>query len=287
MENSLKPVGVLIPAHNEELVIGRCLDALLADAKTDEFLVVVAANGCTDKTAEVASRFPVKVIELSEGCKTTALNCAESLLPEDCFPRIYLDADLVLTTESARIVTRAVHQIEGVLAAAPKFTFDLTEASLSVRQYYKAWDSLPYSDSGRIAGAFALSAAGRSRFDQFPKLVSDDGYVRLQFQEGERVTVDTAEVIVTTPRSLGDLVKVKTRSRLGTVELRKRFPELRNNDNTGSVKTLVRMLTTPRQWMNYPTYVLINVISRIRALRQFKAGQLGVWERDNSSRQLR
>ena len=56
-------VGIVIPAHNEETVIGRCLEVLLDGAAEGEFQVVVVPNGCSDRTADVARRYPVTVVE--------------------------------------------------------------------------------------------------------------------------------------------------------------------------------------------------------------------------------
>ena len=53
---------VLIPAHNEETVIGRCLQAIYADARARD-LVLVVADRCTDKTATIARRFGASVLE--------------------------------------------------------------------------------------------------------------------------------------------------------------------------------------------------------------------------------
>jgi cellulose synthase/poly-beta-1,6-N-acetylglucosamine synthase-like glycosyltransferase len=53
---------VIVPAHNEERVIARCLDAIRADARPrDETLVV--ADRCTDETAAIARRFGASVLE--------------------------------------------------------------------------------------------------------------------------------------------------------------------------------------------------------------------------------
>jgi hypothetical protein len=38
-------------------------------------------------------------------------------------------------------------------------------------------------------GSYGLSASGRSRFAEFPDVIADDGFVRLQFRAGERVSV--------------------------------------------------------------------------------------------------
>nr|BFE85750.1 hypothetical protein GCM10020093_083510 [Planobispora longispora] len=47
--------SVVIPAHNEEGVLRRCLDGLLAGTEPGELDVVVVANACTDRTADVAA----------------------------------------------------------------------------------------------------------------------------------------------------------------------------------------------------------------------------------------
>jgi cellulose synthase/poly-beta-1,6-N-acetylglucosamine synthase-like glycosyltransferase len=53
---------VLIPAHNEAAVIGRCLEAIFADTRSRD-LVLVVADRCTDATASIARRFGASVLE--------------------------------------------------------------------------------------------------------------------------------------------------------------------------------------------------------------------------------
>ena len=69
--------SVVIPAHNEEAVLGRCLSTLLADADEDEFDVVVVPNACTDNTAAVARQYGVRVIETPYGGKAHALRLGD------------------------------------------------------------------------------------------------------------------------------------------------------------------------------------------------------------------
>src|SRR4051812_19711802 len=52
---------VLIPAHNEERVIGRGLESIRADARAGDVILVVA-DRCTDKTAAIARRFGALVL---------------------------------------------------------------------------------------------------------------------------------------------------------------------------------------------------------------------------------
>jgi cellulose synthase/poly-beta-1,6-N-acetylglucosamine synthase-like glycosyltransferase len=53
---------VLVPAHNEARVIGRCLGAIYADAREGDRVLVVA-DRCTDATAAIARRFGALVLE--------------------------------------------------------------------------------------------------------------------------------------------------------------------------------------------------------------------------------
>ena len=91
------PLGsVVIPAHDEAAAIRRCLDGLFAGFQPGELDVVVVCNGCSDETAALArsSGHPVRVIELSAASKPAALRTGD--LAVSAFPRLYLDADVLL-----------------------------------------------------------------------------------------------------------------------------------------------------------------------------------------------
>jgi cellulose synthase/poly-beta-1,6-N-acetylglucosamine synthase-like glycosyltransferase len=53
---------VLVPAHNEEAVIGGCLEAIMANRRPDDRVLVVA-DRCTDATAEIARSLGADVLE--------------------------------------------------------------------------------------------------------------------------------------------------------------------------------------------------------------------------------
>src|SRR3954470_20527395 len=97
-----KVVGsVLIPAHNESAVIARCLHNLFQGIDADDLEVVVVCNGCQDDTAAVARTcgHPLEVIDLAVASKTAALRAGDRLLRT--FPRLYVDADVVLPGRAA------------------------------------------------------------------------------------------------------------------------------------------------------------------------------------------
>ena len=84
-------LSVIIPANNEEAYLGACLDGLAAQsldpARTGGAEIVVAANGCTDRTVAIAEsyrdRFAARgwrlvVLDIPEGGKPGALNRADA-----------------------------------------------------------------------------------------------------------------------------------------------------------------------------------------------------------------
>ncbi len=52
--------SIVIPAHDEERVLGETLERVLAGLDPD-VEVIVACNGCRDRTSEVAQRFALRV----------------------------------------------------------------------------------------------------------------------------------------------------------------------------------------------------------------------------------
>lgn len=63
MPSSTPLISVIIPAYNEERFLGKCLESLLKqDLDRKYFEVVVVNNASTDKTQEVARRYPFKLV---------------------------------------------------------------------------------------------------------------------------------------------------------------------------------------------------------------------------------
>ncbi len=275
-------ISIIIPAYNEEAVIERCLQALLSTADTGDLEVIVACNGCTDRSAERARAFgpPVWVIELEQASKAAALNAAERAATG--FPRFYVDADVVLPLSAVRAVAAAL-QRNGHLLASPVAVTDTSGSSPAVRAFYAVWLRLPYNQVMVGTGAYALSKRGRKRFGEFPPLIADDGFVRSRFRPEERIAVAEAAVSVTAPKTLGDLIRVKTRSRLGAYQLASRYPEPAGADAkrpAAIARSLPWGLTLP--W-RLGVYLWVNIAARARARRRLHGDKL-TWDRDEASR---
>ena len=95
-------ISIVVPAFNERSVIARTLKAMTGGAAPGELDVIVVCNGCTDDTASIARSFgpPVRVIETDIPNKTHALNLGDQAA--DSFPRLYADADVVITLDAVR-----------------------------------------------------------------------------------------------------------------------------------------------------------------------------------------
>ena len=176
--------SVVIPAHNEAATIGRCLDALAAGVAPGEIEVVVVCNGCTDTTAWLArqSHHPITVLELDAPSKIEALRAGEQAVI--ALPRLFLDADVVLGGQAAKaLLTRLAEP--AAVAARPPIRYDAAASSWLVQRFYAARAQLP-NVMGRLwgAGVYGLSAAGRSRFEDFPAVVAEDLFVDRLFTIG-------------------------------------------------------------------------------------------------------
>jgi glycosyltransferase involved in cell wall biosynthesis len=273
--------SIIVPAHNEEASIKRCLSCLV-EAKALEDDIIVVCNGCSDRTAEIARQFAkdVVVVEVDIPSKTNALNVGDSLAKD--FPRFYVDADVCLSAGAIREMAAGLN--ENILAVSPTVEMDFEGSSWAVRMYYHAWMDTPYVKAGLLGGGvYGLSADGRRRFAEFPDIVADDGFVRALFKEHERCRVTTAVSTVYAPRRLSDLLKIKTRSRRGVYELKQKFPELQENEVKGYREFLISRVKGPGRWLEFGVYVAVNIVTRLRARRLSRTGFQG-WERDESSR---
>jgi glycosyltransferase involved in cell wall biosynthesis len=279
-------ISLLIPAHNESGLIARCLSTLTAGAAQGELEIIVACNGCTDDTATQACRAGgkfVRVIETPIASKSNALNLADAAAVG--FPRFYLDADVAMTIETVRAVARIMAERPNVLAAAPLIEFDLAGRPWVVRAFYHVWKRLPYCRHGMIgSGVYALSEAGRRRFDRFPNITADDAFVRLHFTPNERMTVEACRFTVTPPNSLGGVIKIKTRAYFGDHELRSKYPQLFVNKLDGHGHALLKLARDPRWWPKICVYLYVRLATRLLGYKRYRWGDHRKWERDESSR---
>jgi glycosyltransferase involved in cell wall biosynthesis len=278
--------SVIVPAHNEEASIGRCLSALLADARPGEFEVIVVCNGCTDGTANAARAFGsmVRVIEIEVGSKIIAVNLGNKAARH--FPRLYLDADLELSAKAARALLAAAAD-PSCFAAIGRMETDMTDVPWILRQYYAVWKRQAYLTNGKFGGAFALSQTGCRKVGVLPPVINDDEYVRRRIPVDKVRVVEGCSFRAQMPRTLRDLVAVRTRVHRGNGQLRRLArasglplpAQARSQSFPGLAATALRR---PDLWTGLLAYAAVNVIAKLRARREPTG-----WGRDESTRRTR
>ena len=260
-DTTLPVLSVLIPASNEEALISVCLASLAkctwsSDARVE---IIVISNGSSDRTADVANEFrahftkrgwALHVLDREEGSKLAALNAGDRIARAEI--RIYLDADVTVDPALLEQVyeTLSTHQpryCSGALRIAHAKNW-------VTRAYARVYSRVPFLTHGVPgAGLFAVNAAGRMRWGEFPKIISDDTFVRLSFRPDERVAVDAG---YTWPLVEGwsNLVRVRRRQNEGVDEIRHRFPELLENDDKPAFPAIQKLKIALRDPVGFAVY---------------------------------
>jgi glycosyltransferase involved in cell wall biosynthesis len=229
-------LSVIVPASNEAAWIGRCLAALFrSDVVPGGAEAVVVANGCTDDTADraramrpvaEAAGWGLTVIERVEGGKPQALNAGDQAARGEL--RAYLDADVTVTPPLMAELVLALDHVPARYATG-RATIP-PAASRVTRAYARVWQRLPFAlDPAPGHGLFAVNAAGRARWSDFPAIISDDTFARLHFATAERVGV-TATYAWPMVEGFAALVRVRRRQDAGVAEIAARFPDLMANE---------------------------------------------------------
>ncbi|WP_313565907.1 glycosyltransferase family 2 protein [Mobilicoccus sp.] len=272
--------SIVIPAHDEASVIGTCLSALDRARKRDglDLEIVVVANGCSDDTAQIARRYEgVLVIDEPRSSKRLALDLGDAAAT--AFPRIFLDADIEMGDGALTRLVEAL-SVDEARVGAPGVVFDVSEASMAVRSFYRVFEQLPYVRRDLVGlGVYGLSEAGRNRFAEFPELVADDLFIQRLFDEHERIVVP-GQFKVRVPRTVSHLVKVRTRVARGNAELAG-LADTRFEQSSGSTgRALLDLIRSdPRRAPDVACYVGVTLAARARA-----GFSSHTWERDDSTR---
>nr|WP_091079308.1 glycosyltransferase family 2 protein [Microlunatus sagamiharensis] len=274
------PVGrtpsVVVAAHDESAVITRCLDALAA--QDEAAAVVVVANGCHDDTAGLARRPGVRVVELAEAGKANALNHGDAVAVG--FPRLYLDADIVLPSDGVRRLADALAADDDLQAAVPARRMATEGRPWVVRCWAAINARLPvYEDALFGRGAIMLSRSGRALFEDFPGLMADDLFLDSVVARDRRAVIGSVEVVVQTPYRTRDLLNRLVRVRRANADLRSRALGTRPAARASWLRSVV--LRDPRLLPAGLVYAVLTVVAAERARR---ASASKAWGRDESSR---
>ncbi|KDE39242.1 Glycosyl transferase, group 2 family protein [Nitrincola lacisaponensis] len=271
--------AIIIPAHNEERNIGRLLTLLTEHDWLNHYNIYVCCNGCTDKTEEIVRSFDgVNVISTETPSKINAIRLVERLNID--YPRIYIDSDISIDKDSViKIVDYLSDQNEPYLAV-PQPHIDTSKSALAVKKFYSVWIHTTHCvDDGYGSCVFALNESARKLFDEFPEVISDDGFVRGIVPAGNISVIEGAISTVSPPKTLGGLIKIKTRSKLGNYELKQLGYDIYQSVS-GKPKHYKYVGAS-----SMFVYYFVNLISAFYAGWKLKKLKNYVWQRDDTSRQ--
>ena len=276
---------LIIPAHNEARVIGRLLGQLVSAAEPGELDIIVVPNGCTDDTAEIAASFgpPVRVLPIPVASKHEALRAGDRAARD--FPRMYVDADVELSTADVRALSAALAD-PGTLAAGPVRVLPMSGVRWPVRRYYDVWTRLPEVRTGLFGrGVIAVSQDGHERIASLPPLLSDDLAAALVFGPEERTIVPAARVVIYPPRTLNGLMRRRARVATGMSQMETVESAPKSTARTRPSDLLAIVRHEPRMAPSVAVFAAVTVLARWRAIRAARRRDYSTWLRDDSSRQ--
>lgn len=253
--------SIVIPAHNEDSVIGDLLLALTPLRNRAE--IVVVANGCSDRTAEVvrAAAPWVVLVELPVGSKPLALQAGDDAV--SAFPRMYLDGDVCI---DERGVTEMCRMLEDgqLLAVAATPDHDLRRSSWAVKSHYRIWTKMTSNRTG-LGGANPqmLSGEARSRFGEWPDVIGDDYFLDGLFSESEATRAPSVRAVRVAPIGVIDCVSRKARIHAGNAAVLERGLRSPHGGGGGLRELIGIVRADPLRLVDLPAHLTITVASRL------------------------
>lgn len=170
-------VSIIIPAHNEEQYLPKTLGAL-----GNKHEIIVVCNGCTDRTFEIASKYPCKVFNLEDKGVSKARNFGAKHANNDKL--IFLDADILVGSDTLEKIENSNLKIGVTKAKA-----DSENIFPNILMFLKTQTHhLGYSTGLIFSTKDRFKAAGE--FDETLELGEDGKFLRAAKKLGDFGMVD-------------------------------------------------------------------------------------------------
>ena len=136
-------ISVVIPAHNEEKFIGKCLQSVIDAAghvSPGAVEIIVVANRCTDKTAEIAESFGARVLTNDEKCLSAIRNTGIHAANGEII--VTIDADSVMSEQALQ---EAAQMLKGgrFIGGGTPIRFDRMSLGMFCSAAYVAANIIP------------------------------------------------------------------------------------------------------------------------------------------------
>jgi hypothetical protein len=136
--------------------------------------------------------------------------------------------------------------------------------SAVTRAYARFWQKLPFAQSAAPGfGLFAVNAAGRARWGEFPGIISDDTFVRLQFTQAERVGC-LATYSWPMIEGFAALARVRRRQDAGVAEVAQLYPAIMANEGKNALTPSMLLRLAARDPAGFAVYAAVSLMVRLR-----------------------
>lgn len=147
--------SVIIPAHNEEDYIGRCLRAVKSAAKyvrPDTVEIIVVANRCTDRTCAIAKRYGARVLVNDDKCIAAIGNTGVKAARGNII--VTIDADSLMTKYSLAEIRERLESRK-YIGGGTNPRFDRMSLGIAMSSLYVVLNLIPHmiKSGGYLSGA--------------------------------------------------------------------------------------------------------------------------------------
>lgn len=143
--------SVIIPAHNEEKYIGKCLQAVRSAEKyaaPDKVEIIVVANRCTDRTAAIAEDYGAKVLINDDKCISSIRNTGVRAAKGDI--TVTIDADSLMTEQSLCEI-KSMLESGAYVGGGTRSKFDRMSVGIAFSAAYVAVNLIPIMAKNKAA----------------------------------------------------------------------------------------------------------------------------------------
>lgn len=135
--------SIIIPAHNEEKYIGKCIEAVKHASEeigVDKVQIIVSANRCTDNTVGIARAAGAEVCENTIKCISAVRNDGVRLAKGDTI--VTIDADSCMT-EYSLVEIKEMLESGKFIGGGTRSKFDRMSFGIAVSSAYVALNVIP------------------------------------------------------------------------------------------------------------------------------------------------
>ena len=157
--------SVIIPAHNEEKYIGKCLEAIKkssAPFAAGDVQIIVSANRCTDGTADIAKSYGAEVCENEVRSISGVRNSGAALAKGNII--VFIDADSLMS-EGALSEIKEMLSSGDFIGGGTRAKFDRMSLGIIVSSAYIATKLIPIMKKHRAALMGGMFWCFRSDFE--------------------------------------------------------------------------------------------------------------------------